>query len=179
MEEYKCTKCNRTFPHEKALNQHTKHKHKHESDTELIQTKPSTGPHLKFALIIVGVVIIFAILVFVVYPSISSTSTPNTNNLDQVSSNLTSQNQEVIEIRMTAKRWQFEPATITVNQGDKVKLLITSIDVAHGIAIPHFGINQRLSPGQTTTIEFVANQRGNPETFCSTDHGEKLLIQVN
>jgi len=26
---------------------------------------------------------------------------------------------------------------------------------------------------------FFTNQRGNPETFCSTDHGEKLLIEVN
>ncbi|MFA6533276.1 MAG: hypothetical protein WCT22_04760, partial [Patescibacteria group bacterium] len=41
----------------------------------------------------------------------------------------------VKEFTMTAKQWAFDPAIITVKQGDKVKINIKSIDVTHGFAI--------------------------------------------
>ena len=50
---------------------------------------------------------------------------------------------------LTAKKWAFEPSTITVNKGDKVKLSIKSVDVTHGFSVPDFGVNQTLKPGET------------------------------
>ena len=75
------------------------------------------------------------------------------------------------EFTMTAKRWSFTPGIITVNEGDTVKLTIESIDVAHGFAINAFGINERLNPGQTTNIEFVADEKGTFSFFCSVSCG--------
>ena len=60
---------------------------------------------------------------------------------------------------------------IKVNEGDTVKLTITSIDVAHGFAITAFGVNSRLNPGQTTTVEFVADKKGTFTFFCSVKCG--------
>ncbi len=77
------------------------------------------------------------------------------------------------EFRITAKQWEFNPSTITINQGDKVKLYITSVDVLHGISINTFGINKNLEPGQTTLIEFTADKKGNYSFFCSVYCGEK------
>ena len=74
---------------------------------------------------------------------------------------------EVKEFKMTAKQFQFEPATIEVNKGDKVRLIVTSADVPHGIAIPEYGINQRLDPGKPITIEFTADKQGTFTAFCS------------
>ena len=86
----------------------------------------------------------------------------------------------VKEFNTAIQNFQYDPQTINVNFGDTVRINIKNNDrVGHGISLPVFGVNTGVSPGQTTTIQFVANQRGNPETFCSTDHGEKLLIQVN
>ena len=45
------------------------------------------------------------------------------------------QNGDFKEFRITAKQFQFEPSTIEVSKGDKVRLIVTSIDVPHGIAI--------------------------------------------
>ena len=74
---------------------------------------------------------------------------------------------EVKEFKMTAKQFQFDPATIEVNKGDKVRLIVTSTDVPHGIAIPEYGINERLDPGKPVTIEFTAEKEGTFTSFCS------------
>ena len=78
---------------------------------------------------------------------------------------------EVKEFKITAKQFQFEPSTIEVNKGDKVKLVITSMDVPHGFKIAEYGINERLEPGKPVTIEFVADKQGTFTTFCSVACG--------
>ena len=73
----------------------------------------------------------------------------------------------VKEFKMTAKQFAFEPSTIEVNKGDKVRLIVTSTDVPHGIAIPEYGINERLDVGKPVTIEFTADKQGSFTAFCS------------
>jgi len=75
------------------------------------------------------------------------------------------------EFTMTAKKWEFTPSIITVNEGDTVKLTIESIDVNHGITLAAFGVSEILSPGNTVDIEFVANQKGTFSFFCSVPCG--------
>ena len=72
---------------------------------------------------------------------------------------------------MIAKQWEFEPSSITVNKWDTVKLLIESVDISHGIGLPAFGINERLEPGETTEIEFVADKEGTHSFFCNVQCG--------
>lgn len=74
---------------------------------------------------------------------------------------------EVKEFRLTAKQFAFEPGIIEVNKGDKVRLIVTSIDVPHGFSIPEYGINERLEPNKQVTIEFVADKEGTFTFFCS------------
>ena len=78
---------------------------------------------------------------------------------------------DVVEIDMIARKWDFEPATIRVKEGDRVKLNIKNIDVAHGFAILDFGVNERLAPGKTTTVEFTADKKGEYMFFCSVQCG--------
>ncbi len=73
----------------------------------------------------------------------------------------------VKEFKMTAKKWEFIPDTITVNEGDTVKLEIESIDVTHGFGLSAFGINENLNAGETVNIEFVADKKGEFKFFCS------------
>lgn len=74
---------------------------------------------------------------------------------------------EIKEFKVTAKQFAFEPATIEINKGDKVRLVVTSTDVPHGISIPEYSINERLDPGKPVTIEFTADKEGTFTTFCS------------
>ncbi|MGH9359399.1 MAG: cupredoxin domain-containing protein [Terriglobia bacterium] len=70
-------------------------------------------------------------------------------------------------IKMTAKKFQFDPKVITVNQGDRVELTVTSLDTTHGIQIKGYGINRKLKKGVPTTIEFTANKAGTFPFRCS------------
>ncbi|MBS3100729.1 cupredoxin domain-containing protein [Candidatus Woesearchaeota archaeon] len=75
--------------------------------------------------------------------------------------------ESVKEFKITAKQFSFTPETIEVNKGDRVRLLVTSTDVPHGIAIKEYGINERLDPGKEVKIEFIADKEGTFTAFCS------------
>ena len=77
----------------------------------------------------------------------------------------------VVEIDMIARQWDFNPATITVSEGDKVKLNIKSVDVTNGFALFEFGVNERLKPGKTTTVEFIADRAGEYTFLCTVPCG--------
>jgi len=77
----------------------------------------------------------------------------------------------VKEFTMTATKWDFTPSTITVNEGDTVKITITSTDVAHGFQLRDFNINERLDPNQPVTIEFVADKAGTFSFKCNVPCG--------
>ena len=74
---------------------------------------------------------------------------------------------ETKTINVTAKKFAFEPASVTVKKGTKVKLSIKSIDVAHGFSLPDFNVNATLEPKKTTVVEFTADKTGTYNIFCS------------
>jgi|TARA_B100002003_G_C14092751_1_gene525583 cytochrome c oxidase subunit 2 len=110
--------------------------------------------------------------------------TPAPGQVDTVVEKVVAPASEVKEFSMTARQWEFDPNTIIVNQGDTVKLTITSADVTHGFNLPDFGIRERLDPGKTVEIEFVADKKGT-FTFachipCGRGHGGmsgKLIVE--
>ncbi len=69
--------------------------------------------------------------------------------------------------QMTAKQWGFTPSTITVKQGDLVKISITSLDVSHGISIPDYNIDREISQGNTVIFQFIADKKGTFPFKCS------------
>ncbi|MBI4098762.1 MAG: cupredoxin domain-containing protein [Candidatus Magasanikbacteria bacterium] len=72
---------------------------------------------------------------------------------------------------ITASQWAFSPNTITVKQGDLVRLRVNSIDVSHGLMIPDYDINKVLNPGETVLIEFTADKKGTFSFRCSVQCG--------
>lgn len=62
--------------------------------------------------------------------------------------------------------WQ--PEQITVNQGDRVRLRIHSMDVVHGFAIGRLDIEPVVvRPGEVETVEFVAERAGRFTFYCN------------
>lgn len=84
----------------------------------------------------------------------------------------TTSSNPVKEFTITAKNWAFDPAVITVKQGDRVKLTVKSVDVSHGFALPDYGFDQKLEPGKEIVIEFIASKKGEFTYFCSVICGE-------
>jgi len=77
-------------------------------------------------------------------------------------------NAGAVEITVAARKYEFNPNIITVKQGDRVRLVITSSDRDHGFKLEAFKINQELKKGKPTTIEFTADKAGTFPFLCST-----------
>ena len=74
----------------------------------------------------------------------------------------------VKEFTVEMKQFSFSPSTIVVNNGDKVKLKITAVDVTHGFSLPDFGVETGpVAPGTTVTKEFTADKSGTFKFECS------------
>ena len=79
---------------------------------------------------------------------------------------------DVKTIDVVASQFQFEPATITVAQGDSVRLRLHSADRTHGLAIKPFRVNALIpKTGEAVTVEFVADQAGAFDITCSEHCG--------
>ena len=83
---------------------------------------------------------------------------------------------KIVEIDLVAKKWEWVPAAITVNEGDTVILNITSIDVEHGISLPQFDVDESFGPGDNVLVEFVANKKGiyrfRCNVYCGAGHSD-------
>ena len=90
-----------------------------------------------------------------------------TDTSTSTSQDTTQPAQETKEFDVIAKQWEFSPNPIVVNEGDNVVLNIQSIDVTHGFVLSAFSVNERLSPGQTTKVEFTADKKGSFSFFCN------------
>lgn len=72
-----------------------------------------------------------------------------------------------VEIKVTAKKYEFDPSQIRVKKGDHVKLIITAVDHDHGFKLDAFHIDQKVKKGETDTVEFTADQAGTFPFACS------------
>ena len=73
---------------------------------------------------------------------------------------------ETKEFTLDAKKWLFNPNELTVNQGDKVKLTITSSDLVFTFAVPEFDVEKEVSG--TALVEFTADKAGTFGFECSS-----------
>lgn len=67
----------------------------------------------------------------------------------------------VKEFTIKAFRFGYSPDIITVNQGDKVKIIIENTDTLHGIRIPELGIKGN------EVLEFTADKKGEFVWYCT------------
>jgi cytochrome c oxidase subunit 2 len=78
---------------------------------------------------------------------------------------------EIIEV--IARKFEFVPARIDVMAGDRVRLVVSSEDGVHGIAIKKFKVSKVIPRGgETITIDFVASAAGTFPILCSEYCGE-------
>jgi len=82
-------------------------------------------------------------------------------------------------IEVHAKRFSFEPAEITVKQGETVKLHLISDDVPHSLLIKDLGVNQAVSKDHPADVTFTANKAGDFHgkcgRFCGSGHGSMVF----
>ena len=74
-------------------------------------------------------------------------------------------------IHIDASSFQFTPAEIHVNPGDRVTIEFVSTDVVHGISIDGYDFKLTSDPGQPSTGSFIANKAGIFRFRCSVPCG--------
>lgn len=78
----------------------------------------------------------------------------------------------VAEIRVTARKFDFSPRTITVQKGQTVKLVVTSTDVEHGFAVKELKIKERVEAKESKVITFKPEEAGRYRFYCSVFCGD-------
>jgi cytochrome c oxidase subunit II len=82
-------------------------------------------------------------------------------------------------IEVTAKRFSYAPAEITLKKGEPVVLVLHSEDVAHGLKISELNLDTEIAKGATSELSFTPNATGNfvghCSRFCGSGHGSMAL----
>ena len=85
---------------------------------------------------------------------------------------------EVKEFTIDAFRFGYNPNTVTIKKGGRVRLNINNTDTKHGIRIPDLGISGNES------LEFVADKSGEFNWYCNNYCGDghqtmagKLIVE--
>lgn len=91
---------------------------------------------------------------------------------------------EVRVVKVKAFRYGYEPDPIVVKLGENVRIVATTADVTHGLAISEFNINLSIEPGEAETAEFVADKEGEFRVYCTvycgaghTNMHGKLIVE--
>ncbi|HET7618379.1 MAG TPA: cupredoxin domain-containing protein [Vicinamibacterales bacterium] len=92
--------------------------------------------------------------------------------------------QDVHEVQVVARRFTFEPATIQVIAGERVRLVVRSADTTHGFAIRGLKLDVDIPRGGDAVIEeFIAPPPGRYDIKCSelcgSGHGQMKAALVS
>jgi cytochrome c oxidase subunit II len=82
-------------------------------------------------------------------------------------------------IEITAHRFEFSPAEITLKKGQPVTIVLKSTDVAHGLRFRELHVELNVRAGSTTEASFTPQQTGDftghCSVFCGSGHGKMAL----
>ena len=78
------------------------------------------------------------------------------------------------EIRISAKKFEFNPNKVTAKRGQPLVLVLTSEDRIHGFKMPDFGVRADIVPGQETRVPLMPEKPGSfgflCDVFCGDGH---------
>jgi heme/copper-type cytochrome/quinol oxidase subunit 2 len=78
---------------------------------------------------------------------------------------------EITVIHLDTSQYEFTPGRVEIHQGDHVVIELTSSDVVHGFYVDGYNIQERIQPGITKRIEFIADRPGKFRYRCSVTCG--------
>jgi cytochrome c oxidase subunit 2 len=87
--------------------------------------------------------------------------------------------QPPVRIEVTAKRFEFAPAEVTVKKGQPAVLVLKDLDVPHGVRFRDLGIDIKAGKGQNSEAQFTPGKIGtfvgHCSVFCGAGHGKMIL----
>ena len=85
----------------------------------------------------------------------------------------------VKEFVVSGKNFSFSPSTITVNKGDRVKIIFENSAGFHDFKIDEYGVATKQTNAPTTEVlEFTADKAGSFEYYCSVGSHKAMGMKV-
>lgn len=113
-------------------------------------------------------------------PQIVPAVTESTTNEESTSSSITDPASVVKEFTVSGSSYKFDPPSLTVSKGDTVKITFNNSGGMHDFQIEEFNAKTKiLQSGESETIEFVADQIGTFEYFCSVGNHRAMGMKGN
>jgi nitrite reductase (NO-forming) len=136
--------------------------------------------------LIIGIIVIIIILLGAAFafgnknskkPSVTSsnitnmqneTMTPPTSTSAAVSPSVSSESSKVKTFTVVGSNFKFAPNTMTVNEGDTVKIKFKSGNGFHDFVLDEFNVKTNvIGTGKEEDVSFVANKKGTFQYYCS------------
>ena len=77
-------------------------------------------------------------------------------------------------IPITARKFTYEPAELTLKLNEPVIFRLTTLDVVMGFSVPDFAVRGTIIPGQTTEVPMTPTKSGEftflCDVFCGSGH---------
>lgn len=144
-------------------------------------TQPQKGNSM---MMIIGAIVVIAVVAVGIMMTRSGNNTEAENTPDNTATIDESVNQDMTVsaegeqagdemeavqiIEVEAGAFYYKPNEIRVKQGEKVRIVMTSVDMMHDFNIDELGVSIPVTEsGNTATVEFVADQKGSFEYYCS------------
>jgi heme/copper-type cytochrome/quinol oxidase subunit 2 len=115
-------------------------------------------------------------------PTGSSMASASPSSEEMTATDATTQDVQIVSVE--AGSFYFKPNEIRVKQGQKVRIVMKSVDMMHDFNITELDVKMPITKsGDTGTVEFVANKKGTFEYFCSVGshrkmgQGGKLIVE--
>lgn len=138
-------------------------------------------------LLIGGGLVVVILLVFLFLrggykaPATQQTPAPGSTEVEEkvVAPEGEESTEEVREVAVEGDEYSFSPASISVNEGERIKLTFKNVGgVPHNITIEGLGVATRtISGGQSDTIEFTAEKGGTLSIYCSVGNHRALGME--
>lgn len=121
-------------------------------------------------IIIVALVIIGVVVGFMLLSGTNQTPTsPQNESIPPTTKQETTPTvTEARVVEVTGGDFKFDPDSITVKKGERVKIVFTATDMQHDWVVEGMGVKTKVvKAGETTEVEFIPTESGEFEYFCS------------
>lgn len=85
-------------------------------------------------------------------------------------------------VEITAKKFEFTPAVVTLKKGEPVTIRLTSTDRAHGLLVKAFNVDLDVDGGGSTEVTFTPTTGGTfpaiCDHYCGSGHGGMKMTFV-
>lgn len=141
-----------------------------EKEIEILDNSSTESTRVGIPIVLATLLLLAVTIIFVLNKTKDKTPSlvlPSSIN-NVVSTTVVNESEEINTIEVKATSFAFNPKTIKVKEGEKVKIVLTNDDGTHDFVIDEMDVKSKtLNTGDMTEVIFTASKKGEFEYYCS------------